>query len=86
MLPPDYPRCYLSFFPKEGYFFLTAALTFVFSAVVPDWETRDKAFFAWALFSIGYLRLSGSAKDLAGISFRASVESFAILAPHSLLS
>jgi hypothetical protein len=55
-----------------------AALALVFSAVVPDWETRDKTFFAWALFSIGYLRLSGSAKDLAGISFHAPVESFAI--------
>jgi hypothetical protein len=64
---------------------LTAALTLVFSAVVPDWETRDNAFFACALFSIGYLRLSGSAKDLAGISFRSSVESFAIWHPILLV-
>jgi hypothetical protein len=64
---------------------LTAALTLVFSAVVPDWETRDKAFFACALFSIGYLRLSGSAKDLAGISFRDLVVSLAIWHPIPLV-
>lgn len=62
----------------EGYFFLTARLTLIFSADVPNCETRDKAFFACASFSMGYFRLSGSAKDLAGISLRSVVESFAM--------
>jgi hypothetical protein len=69
---------YFSVLPMEGYFFFTACLTLVFSAGAPNCETRDKAFLACASFSIGYLRLSGSAKDLAGNSFRAVVESFAI--------
>lgn len=69
---------YLSFFSSEGYFFLTALLTLLFSAGVPNWETRDNAFLACASFSIGYFRLSGSAKDFVGISLRAAVESFAI--------
>jgi hypothetical protein len=62
----------------EGYFLFTARFTFVFSADVPNRETRDKAFLACASFSIGYFRLSGSAKDFAGSSFLAVVESFAI--------
>jgi hypothetical protein len=71
-------RDYFSFLPMEGYFFFTARLTSVFSAGVPNWETRDNAFLAWASFSIGYFRLSGSAKDFVGNSLRAVVESFAI--------
>jgi hypothetical protein len=70
---------YFSLFPMEGYFFLTARLTLVFSEGVPNCETRDKAFFACASFSIGYFRLSGSAKDFVGRSLRAVVESFAMV-------
>lgn len=62
----------------EGYFFFTARLTFAFSVGVPDRETRDKAFLACASFSIGYFRLSGSAKSLVGIAFLWAVESFGI--------
>ncbi len=62
----------------DGYFFLTAALTFAFSAGVPDCSTRARAFLAWASSSIGYFRLSGSAKDFVGIAFRAAEESFAM--------
>lgn len=69
---------HLSFFPMEGYRFFTADLTLAFSAGVPDCETRERAFLACASFSIGYFRLSGSAKDLVGSAFRAAGESFAI--------
>jgi hypothetical protein len=62
----------------DGYFFFTAALTLAFSAGVPDCATRERAFLACASFSIGYFRLSGSAKDLAGSAFRAALVSFAI--------
>lgn len=69
---------YYLLFPIEGYFFFTARLTFDFSSDVPNRETRAKAFRACASFSIGYFRLSGSAKEVAGSSFRVRVESFAI--------
>jgi hypothetical protein len=74
--PPN--KNHFSFFPIEGYFFFTARFTLAFSAGVPDCETRDNAFLACASFSIGYFRLSGSAKDLVGSAFRAAVESFAL--------
>jgi hypothetical protein len=73
---------YFSFFPMEGYFFFTAALTFAFSAGVPERETRDRAFFACVSSSIGYFRLLGSAKDLVGSAFRSAPESFAIGSPR----
>jgi len=69
----------------EGYFFFTARLTFVFSAGVPNCDTRDKAFLACASFSIGYFLLSGSAKDFVGSFFRAVLDSFAILTALRML-
>jgi hypothetical protein len=73
------PPNYFPLLPMDGYFFFTAALTLAFSAGVPDCATRERAFLPCASFSIGYLRLSGSAKDFAGSAFRAAVVSFAIV-------
>jgi len=80
-VPLAAPKNYFPFLPMDGYFFFTAALTFAFSVGVPDCATRARAFLACASFSIGYFRLSGSAKDFDGSAFRAAPESFAICHP-----
>jgi hypothetical protein len=80
-VPVAAPKNYFPFLPMDGYFFFTAALTFAFSVGVPDCATRARAFLACASFSIGYFRLSGSAKDFVGSAFRAAPESFAICHP-----
>ena len=72
------PPNYFPLLPMDGYFFFTAALTLAFSAGVPDCATRERAFLACASFSIGYFRLSGSAKDFVGSAFRAALVSFAM--------
>src|SRR6478735_8131987 len=43
--------------------FFTAALTFRFSSLLPNWATLASALRAWALSGIGYLRLPGSANE-----------------------
>ena len=54
---------FLLFLPMLGNRLFTAAFTFFCSASVPFCATRARAFRAWALSGIGYLRSSGSAND-----------------------
>lgn len=71
-------RAVLLRLPMLGYFRRTAARTCFFSDAEPCCATRERAFLAWLLSCIGYLRFLGSAKLLLFIRRLVLLLSFAI--------